>query len=251
MQTFSNFCADTLGIRLTLGQRVLAKVGVDHVNPCDLPADEREVALRIFGPVETIPEAAKGVLDINKGARIGGSYLFGAAYSLWRALTATLNTAAGEVAVAIVVAPDLDLARQVINYVIGFCEVPSIAECVEAKDTYAVTLRRHDGRAVAVKARAASRGGSALRGRTLVSAVLSEAAFFRDANAVVNDEDCYKAVAPRVVAAGMVVLESTPWTEAGLHFSLHSDNWGDPRTALAADCPTVVMRDDEHTLSIV
>lgn len=251
---FVDFCEQVLRVQLTLGQRTLARVAFDGVDPDRLDAEERAAASRLLGPVDTIPPEARLVLAIVKGARIGGSYIFGALYSLWRALTADLSPLApGEVAVALLVAPDLRLARQTLRYAIGAAEsVPTIARCIHSQNTEALALRRpQDGRLVVIECLPATRGGSAVRGRSLVSAVLSEAAFFRDESAAVNDADIFKAVMPRVMPGGMTVLESTPWVEAGLLFDLYSRNFGTPLTAIAALAPTLEMRTDQRTRLIV
>jgi hypothetical protein len=81
--------------------------------------------------------------------------------------------------------------------------------------------------------------------------VLDEAAFFRDADFQVNDGELFKAVAPRVVPGGQVVIASTPWAEAGLLFELYDRNHGHPVDAIAAHAPTTLLRDDEHTRQLV
>jgi hypothetical protein len=124
---FVDFCERVLRVELTLGQRVLARVAFDGVEPAQLEGAERAKAAELLGPVEVVPPPARLVLAIVKGARIGGSYVFGGLHSLWRALTADLSTLApGELAVALIVAPDLRLARQVLRYSLGAAEsVPS------------------------------------------------------------------------------------------------------------------------------
>ena len=250
---FVDFCEQVLGVRLTLGQRTLARVAFDRVEPARLYGAERDMARRLLGGLEDIPPTACLVLTIVKGARIGGSYVFGALYSLWRALTASLaSLAPGEVAVALIVAPDLRLARQTLRYAAGAAEATrSIARLVEANGADGLTLRRPDGRVVSIECLPATRGGSAVRGRSLVSAVLSETAFFRDSSAVVNDRDLFRAVMPRVMPGGMTVLESTPWVETGLLYDEFSANFGSPKSSIAAHCPTLVMRDDEQTARVV
>lgn len=249
---FVAFCEDVLKVKLTNGQRVLALVAIDKVDPALLDDADRELAGKL-GVDVLAPPSAQMVLAIVKGARIGGSYVFGALYSLWRALTADVSTLApGEVAVALVVAPDLRLARQVLRYALGAAEsVPAIAQLIESKTSDGFVLARHEGRNVSIECLPATRGGSAVRGRSLVSAVLSEAAFFRDDSAAVNDVDVFRAVAPRVLAGGLVILESTPWTESGLLHDLFQRNHHEPQDAIAALCPTLVMRDDERTRLIV
>lgn len=250
--TFVQF-VESLGVTLTPGQRALALVAVDGIAPSRLDPEDRTMAERLLGHVQDVPPSARLVLAIVKGARIGGSYVFGGLYSLWRAFTANLSTLApGEQAVALIVAPDLRLARQVLRYALGAAEsAPSLARLIESKATESFTIRRPDGHVVAIECLPATRGGSAVRGRSLVSAVLSETAFFRDSSAVVNDLDLFRAVMPRVMPGGLTIMESTPWVEAGLLFDEFSRNFGDPKSALAAHCPTLVMRPDERTAAIV
>lgn len=238
------------GVTLTPAQRVLALVAIDGVEPEHLEGDERELARKLFGPVDTVPRSARGVVLIKKGARVGGSYIFGALYSLWRALSADLSgLAPGERASALIVAPDLRLAKQVLRFALGAAE--KMGATIESKTTEGFVIVRQDGRAVAVECLPATRGGSALRGRSLVSAVLSEASFFRDESAVVNDQEIYRAVSPRVLPGGLVIIESTPWAEAGLVYDFFTRNWGEPSTCLAADAPTLLMRNDPATAIVV
>lgn len=244
---FVPFTESVLGVTLTRAQRVLALVAYDRVEPRDLEGSDRDVARQLFGEVATVPPEARGVLVAVCGARGGKSYLLSALYSLWRALTADLGSLApGEQASAVVVAPDTRLARQVLRYVVGAARsVPSIAACIESESSDALLLRRPDGAAVALEVLPATRGGSAVRGRSLVCAVLDEAAFFRDSDAIVNDVEIFKAVAPRVLPGGMVVIASTPWAEVGLLHSEFTANFGDPRTALACHAPTLLLRDGD------
>jgi hypothetical protein len=250
--TFTAF-AVWLGVKLTRAQRVAASVAFDRLEPRDLPEADRAIAAQLFGDVAAVPESARAVFVAVAGARSGKSYVFGALYALWRALVADLSSLApGEVASAVIVAPDLRLARQTLRYVLGAAKKrPEVAQLIEAEGADSFTLRRPDGRAVTIECLPATRGGSALRGRSLVCAVLDESAFFRDESAVVNDAEVFRAVAPRVIPGGLVVVVSTPWAEAGLLFELYESNFGHPATALVAHAPTTLLRDDARTASMV
>lgn len=228
---------------------MLATVGLDRVDPVDLPKAEREIAAKLFGDVDKVPEQARAVLAIMAGARGGKSYAFGGLFLLWSALSADLSTLApGEQASTLVVAPDLRLGRQVIRYARGAAgSVPTIDAMVDQEGRDGFEIVRPDGHRVRVEALPATRGGSAIRGRTLAGAVLDEACFLRDSDSVVNDEDLFAAVAPRVVPGGHVVIASTPWAEAGLLWDLFSKQHGDPQTALVAHAPTLLLRDDDIT----
>jgi hypothetical protein len=244
---FVDFSERVLRVRLTPAQRVLALVAFDSIEPGELEGEARQLALRLFGGIDTIPQSARSVLAIVKGSRVGGSYIFAAIYSLWRALTADLSgLAPGEQASALIVAPDMRLARQCLRYALGAAKsVSAIAVLIESEAADGFVLRRSDGAAVAIEVLPATRGGSAVRGRSLVSMVMTEPSFMRDENAAINDLDLFRAGAPRVLRGGLVVLESTPWAEAGLLYDLFSKNFGEPSTALAAHAPTLLMRPDE------
>jgi hypothetical protein len=250
---FFDFATGVLGFRPTPAQRVYMLVAIDDVALRDLDAADSELARLLFGDIDEVPLAARDVIVLVKGARIGGSYL-GGVYLLWRALVADVSgLAPGETATSLVVGPDLRLARQALRYARGAVDsVSELAAMVVADTTDSFTLEREDGHRVALEALPATRGGSALRGRSLLAVVLTEAAFFRDEDSgSVNDADVFRAVLPRVLPGGKVLLESTPWLEAGLTYELFRDNHGEPKTALAVHAPTTLMRPDERTLALV
>ncbi len=245
LPTFVQFVTRVLRVPLTPAQRVLAAVAFDGVEPRDIEGEDRDIAEELFGPVEVFPESARSILVAVLGARGGKSYIFVALYSLWRALFADLSTLApGELGIALIVAPDMRLARQSLRYVSGALKTfapgyPPPQLLSSSSDS--ILLRRYDGREVSIEVLPASRGGSALRGRSLVSACLDECAFFRDENAVVCDVETFRAVAPRVLPGGLVVCASTPWLESGLLFDYFSKNHGTPTNAVAAVGPTLLM----------
>jgi hypothetical protein len=240
--TFTAFCA-RLSVDLSQAQRILVSVTFDGLNPQDLPEADQGIARQLFGGVLTFPQVTRAVLVAVCGARGGKSYILSAVYSLWRALYADLSTMApGEVAVALLVAPDLGLARQDLNYVKGAVKAdPELAALITADNADELVLMRPDGQPVSILCRAAGRGGAGLRGKSLVSAILDECAFFRDKSAVVNDKDVFDAVSPRVLPGGLVVVASTPWAEAGLLFDEFTLNFGHPVTAMAVTAPTLLL----------
>lgn len=250
---FVPFVTSVLGIALTPAQRVLALVAFDGRQPGELDGEERDLARKLFGDVEFIPPDARHVVVAVCGARAGKSYVVGALRLLHLALTVPLSTlAAGEVAVALIVAPDLRLARQVLKYALGAADsVPAIKRCITSRTEDAFKLARPDGGTVSVECLPATRGGSAVRGRSLVGAVLDESAFFRDESYAVNDAEIFRAVAPRVLRDGQAIVASTPWAEAGLLYDFHKRNHGHPVDAISAHAPTLLLRDDEHTRAYV
>jgi len=249
--SFGEFCR-RLGVRSTTAQRIQHAVCFDRAHPADFEGAERDIAFQLFGSLAAIPDEARSVVVWRKGARSGGTY-FAALFALYAALTLPLTTLApGEHAFAVIVAPDMRLGRQALRFVLGALGTRrELQAATESQTSDSVTIRRDDGRPVTIEVLPATRGGSALRGRSLVCAVLSEASFFFDDSHVVNDQDVYKAVAPRVVAGGIVLIESTPWIESGLLFELDRDNFGTPTTCVVAHCPTLLMRDDAETIAMV
>lgn len=250
---FTRFVAEVLRVKLTPGQRVIALVAFDGLEPQDLTGDDRELARVIFGEVDIIPPEARAVVVAVCGARGGKSYILCGLRLLHLALTVPLTSLApGEQATGLIVAPDLRLARQALRYALGAAKrAAAIAALIRSESNDGFVLERPDG-TVALEALPATRGGSALRGRSLVAAVLDEAAFFRDEDYAINDAEIFKAVSPRVMPEGQVIIASTPWAEGiGLLYSEFNDNHGAPKTAIAAHAPTLLLRDDAKTRTMV
>ncbi len=240
-----------LGFTLTLPQRVFALVVFDGAEPRDLRGREREVASVLFGDVDVVPALARAVIVALLGARSGKS-LLSALFVLWRAHVADLSRLApGETAFGVIVAPDTRLARQPLGFARGALAASPLASSLVGSTSDGLTIRRADGREVAVEVLPATRGGSAVRGRTLFAAVLEESAFFRDETAAVNDAELFAAVTPRLLPGGCVLLVSTPWIRAGLLHELHEKNYGRPRTALVARASTLVMREGDAQIAAV
>ncbi len=251
--SFLEFVKTNLGVELSPGQRVLCAVAFDGVEPGTLEGADRELARTIFGDVAIIPPEARHVLAALCGGRAGKSYILGGLRLLHLAVTVDLSSLApGEAASGPIVAPDLRLARQTLGYVSGAVNgAAGLLAMVRSESKDAIILRRPDGALVAIECLPATRGGSAVRGRSLVGAVLDEACFFRDSNSVVNDDEIFKAVAPRVVPGGQLIIASTPWAESGLLYDMYDRNYGNPSDALAAHAPTLILRNDEHTRQLV
>src|SRR6266850_1519627 len=180
-----------LGVELQPGQRVACKVAFDGAQLSDLNETEVGIALEMFGDVGAINEQMRRIFIAVCGARGGKTYVFAALRILHLALTVSLDTMApGEVASAPIIAPDKDLATQALNYVTGALDSKLELACmVTARGIEFVDIKRADGRTVEIVVKAASAKGKTGRGKSLVGAVLEEAAFFRDAQYKVNDDE--------------------------------------------------------------
>lgn len=249
---FLAFVAGMLAVTLTRPQRILCSVMFDGREPGDFGGGDRAIALELFGDVGKVEAIARTVAVIVAGARSGKTYL-AALRLLHLALTVPLHSLArGEVAFGLIVSFDLRTARQALRYVTGAIEaVPNLAGLVVHETIDSVTLRREDGFTVTIEAVPAARCGASLRGRSLIGAILDECAFFRGEGADTSDVDLYRALLPRIVPDGQLIVASTPWGPSGLLFDLWTSNWGKPLSALVAHAPTSTMRDDEHTRVMV
>lgn len=230
---------------LSLSPVVGAVMDAVHGLPVTLSDDD---SLSVFGcRASEIPRRRFRQLTIRGGARGGKSSRLCAVLALHAAVTVPLALARGESAVAAIVAPDLGLARQDLAYVNGYVDgSPVLSGMVRARTSDYVELRRPDGYTVRVQVFAASRGGRSVRGRSLVCAVLDEACFFLDTDSgVVNDRDIVRAVAPRIVNGGLLVLASTPWLEGtGELEASYARDFGTHDSALVATATTMQLRPD-------
>jgi hypothetical protein len=235
--SFLKFLTGPCRFEPTPAQRALVRVAFDDADPDD------EMARTLFGDVDHVPPEARRVVSITKGARIGGTRI-AALYLLFRGAFSPLATLApGELAAGLIVGPDLRLARQALRYARGAAgALPDIARAITKDGEDGFTFTRPDGRSVTIECLPATRGGSAVRGRSLVGAVMTEAAFFRDASSgVVNDEEIKRAIVPRLMPGAKLVIESTPWLASGVLYE-NDRQWGQPSTCLAARAPTLLMR---------
>jgi hypothetical protein len=253
--SFTSFCDRIVQFQLSDGQRALVLVAFDGVEPKDLPEDLQRYRAALFGKdVDVLPAAARSVLVAVCGARGGKTRVLVALYCLWRVFVADLSTLApGEQAVALIVAPNKGLARQALRYARGAAlRAPVLSELLVAESADVLVFRRPvDGLEVRIEVLPATRGGGAVRGRSLVCAALDECAFFQDSTKVVNDVDVFKAITPRVLPDGMTVLASTPFAEAGLLHDEWERNYEHPVDAIGVWAPTLTLLDTERNRETV
>ena len=233
---FTDFVA-RLGVKLTPGQMALARVAFDGEQIVDVDG-----AHELFGTDVKVSDAARAVLTVVAGARSGKTYLM-ALRLLHLGLTVDLgHLAPGEDAYGFVVAPQKDLSAQAIRYLKGALLKSPMASIVVGKPSDEELAVARNGRRISFKAIAASAGGIAGRGRSLVGAFLDECAFFRDAEYQINDQEIFNAIEPRVVEGGQILVCSTPWGESGLLWDLYQRNWGAPKRSIVAHASTDRMR---------
>lgn len=198
---------------------------------------------RHFGcSLAELPRVARRLVAIRAGGRAGKTSRLMATKALHAALTVALPTLApGEKAVALLMAPDLKLAHQILGFVRGYTVSSPRLGAMVARDTAdEIELLRPDGQRVLIRVRAASGRGKGGRGFVLVFFGLDEAAFFRDeGSGVVNDTEIYRAAAQRLAPGAQAWVASTPWVAGvGLLEDTLASDFGSHTHALCAQAPT-------------
>jgi hypothetical protein len=230
----------TGGARLepTPAQRAFMALAYDGVR-LDTPE-----AQALFGDVKSVPEAARKTAVAVAG-RASGKSLMGGCRIIHLAITVDLSKLQPrEIAVCPVIAPDLDTAKQVVRFALGIAETLKLRVTHKKADGEEEFSIWNKGVRVRIAARAASAGGSSIRGRFMPCAVLDEGAFFRDSDHKVNDQDIFDALKPRIAPDGQLVILSSPWIESGLLYDLWRRNFGHAIDAVVAHAPTGLMRAD-------
>ncbi len=255
--TFLGFL-EWIGVTPSAGQAELSRVAFDGMQPVD-----HDLAVRIFGDIDfaNLPVGVRRVFVAIVGGRGGKTYLLIALRLVWGMLVRDLSSLApGEEAFATVVAPNDELRQQAINYALGACrskpEIKALLRLPKGtKDEHMPSefgIYRPDiERVVTFTGAVATRGGYGVRGKWHTDLALDEAAFFRDSASKINDKDIFEAGVARVLPGGQLMVDTTPWAQAGLAYELHRDNFGKPDTALVAHAPTLLLNDSPTVREVV
>lgn len=249
---FHEFCEKVLSLKLTTGQRVIAKIAFGNADPIDLAGEERELAVQMFGGLLKVDKSAKRFIAMMLGRGSGKTTLC-SAYAVYDAVTHDISKVGpGDTPYVIVVAPDRPTAQLSIRMCREMIRSqPALERLVVTDQTDLIQLRRPDGRMVRIEAFAATRGGSSMRGRTVMSFLMDEACFFtsntegsgRDYS--VNDKDIVNAIKPRLLMNGKGMFISTPWPVETYMGALFEENWGKCEKAVAIKAPTLLVRGDD------
>jgi hypothetical protein len=248
---FWEFCPKVLGLTLTPGQNVIAKVAFGDYDPVDLEGEEYDLAIQMFGGVERVPKSCRRYVLLRLGRGSGKTTLC-AAYAVYCALTHDIRKCGpGDVAYVVTVAPDKETAKLSVRMCREMIRaVPAINRLVSNDTDTMIAIQRPDGRMVKIESFAATRGGSSMRGRTIIAFIFDEAEFFTS-NAdggkdySVNDEDIFKALKPRLLPNGKGMLISTPWPVETLMGRMFEENWGKPKSAVSIKAPTSLVRGND------
>lgn len=245
---FYRFCEEVLGLELTLGQRVIAKVAFGTYQPGDLEGEEREIALELFGGLLYVSPKAKRFVVMRLG-RGSGKTTMCSAYGVFCAVCQHPGKIGpGDTPYVITIAPDLPTAKLSISMCREMIRRNSALErLVIGDEKQIITIRRPDGLQVKIEAFAASRGGATVRGRTILTFMLDEAEFFTSGEGyTVSDGDIFRALKPRLVRHGKGMLVSTPWPVETLMGTMFDKNWQKGVDATAIKAPTLLVRGDDE-----
>ena len=251
--SFCDFVKTFFDVTMTPAQRVVGKICVDGRQISELTVEEQELAVKLFKctPDKKIPRIARRNICLLFG-RGSGKSSFGSWLAIYKAFTSDVTKCGkGDTPTVAFIAPDRATAKEVgISMVFAnLADNPKLSKYIVSKDENeaSVTIKRPDGREVLIKAFAASKSGRTVRGRSLIAVIFDEAQHFNSggsAGYVVNDKDMYEAVTPRLLPGGSVLFISTPWPSENIMSDYMEKNLGDPRFALCAIAPTLLMRPD-------
>ncbi|HZO15665.1 MAG TPA: hypothetical protein VFB62_20470, partial [Polyangiaceae bacterium] len=207
---FTPFVAK-IGFQLYPAQRVACEVAFDGVQPSTYEGHERELADRMLGPVEHVPDVARSVIVACIGGGSGKSWLFGALRLVHLGLTHGLEqAAAGQIVYGGICAPDKHTGRQTLNYVRGVLRGLGLTLAADSSDE--IVVERHDSKLIGFVVLAATRGGSAVRGKRYFGFFMDEASlFFASDGYTVTDGQIFGAAQARVLHGGQLIVSSTPW----------------------------------------
>lgn len=247
---FWEFCEKVLGLHLTPGQAVVAKVAFGDYDPEDLEEPEKSLALEMFGGVGKVEPNVKKYIVMRFGRGSGKTTLC-SAFSVYEAVTHDISKCGpGDVPYVITIAPDKETAKLSIRMAREMIHSqPALERLVVNATDQMIQIRRPDGRMVRIEAFAASRGGSVVRGRTIIAFLMDEAEFFTSnsdgKDFAINDRDIFRALKPRLLKNGKGMLISTPWPVETLMGEMFEENYGKCKTAVAIKASTLLVRGND------
>lgn len=203
-----------------------------------LTAEEAKVFAEIAGGRKP-PERQVSELWIVAGRRGGKSRMAGALATYLAAFIGpTVKRARGERGLVFCLAPTRSQATSVAAYARGFLEAsPILAPEMVAVRELGVELRGD----LAIEVAASN--FRSIRGRTLLGAILDEAAFLRSEESALPDVEAYRAIMPALATtAGMLIAISSPYRRVGLLADKHRQAFGrDDPDVLVIQAPTEVL----------
>ena len=229
---------------------VAAIVDASEGSPVEsIDDDEALKVFRLRRDELPLGDGAPRVVVVNAGRQSGKTSNLLApkcVHAAWSTPAPTLRP--GQVAKAVIVSPNVKLARAAFNYCKGIVQTsPRISRNVVKMNEQVIQLRRPDGHLVEIEVGAADSGGTAARSHTLLFCGLDEVAFFFDEDHAVNDRSIFDAAMGtlRMLSAAQLWMVSTPWIDgSGLMEQLIAEHWGraGSRVLIAARVSSYALR---------
>jgi hypothetical protein len=203
-----------------------------------LDARERDLFTTVSGGREPPAHKVKELVCI--ASRRSGKGRMAAALAVHSALLTDHRSvlARGEVGVVACVSPTRSQATILLDYARGYLEASPLLRR-EVRDTAADEIRLRNGTVICTLAS----DYRSLRGRTLLLAIMDEAAFLRDEQSTVPDIECARALLPGLATTGgMLCILSSPYRRAGLLYERHRRFFGkDDAGTLVIQAPSTLL----------
>jgi hypothetical protein len=198
--------------------------------------DQRTLFTRCTGR-SVAPTAPASEAWVVCGRRSGKSRIASAVATFAAALSQTARLSPGETGVVLVIAVDKQQAQVIFRYCRALFELPALRPLVVGETTEAIELRHH----VRLEVRASN--FRAVRGVTLLAAVIDELAFLREEGSALPDVELYRALKPALATTGGLILGiSSPWAQRGLLWSKYRKHYGH-------DSDVLIWQADSRTMN--
>lgn len=248
--SFTNFCKKVLCLNLLPAQLVIAKIAFDKLQYNDLDDEEKLICRKLFGNSFIdgfiIQESARSALVLRLGRRSGKTIL-SAAYALYRMVTADLSCAGpGDKPVFMIVAPVSELSNIALTMAQGLVEQSNylINYVVTNKNNLLSIKRPTDDRIVDLMMVNKSKGGTNLRGKSIIDLLIDESEFMPSVaeGKKITDKDIIDGASAAIIPDGKTILISTPYPTNSYTAQLFDKNYNKPKSALVALGSTFDMR---------
>ncbi len=146
----------------------------------------------------------------------------------------------GEIGVVMLLACDRSQAKVLMRYIKGiFHSIPMLNDLIIRENTETIELKNN------ITIEIHTNSFRAVRGRTVVAALLDEAAFYRDETSSNPDYEVFNAVraSQATIPNSLLVIIGSPYRRKGLMFDLYNENYGNN------DSDVLVIQADTHTMN--
>jgi hypothetical protein len=186
------------------------------------PLTEPELQAFMSVAGDRLPPTRKVNELVAAVSRRAGKGRISAALAVYEALLSKHELAPGERGFVACISPSINQSRVVHDYVRGFIEAsPTLRSSIANVTAGQIELK--NGNVIATLAN----DFRTLRGRTLLLAILDEAAFLRDETSANPDIEAARALLPGLMTTGgILVILSSPHRKSGLLWERHRDYFG-------------------------